>query len=352
MINKIIYLDRHLKSVTGGHKYNDAFEEYIESLSRIKIQSTIPCASKYKGIKKIFSPFVEIKHIKAFNRKSLIIFGDTSYKYHLLLLFLTKYFTRAKTTMIVHHFPFIGQKGLRWGLNKWLMCKYTSMVDSIIVPSPFTLDVAKELFPQSKIFYVPLPFKQKFKQSENYEIGNFLYVGTVEERKGLSYLIDAIALLKNKCEVKLNIVGKVVEDSYYEKLQSQIANLGLSNNVYFHGRVSDEQLEEYYQRAEIFTFPSLLEGYGIVLIESFNNGLPIICFNNTAMPYTVKHGINGLIAKNQDTIDLANMIEQLSGNIQLRGKLQVGIKNTVLQLKTIDDFKQAINIFYQYVCHE
>ena len=348
-MKNIVYLDHHEASVTGGHKYNDAFETYLEKLTGIKFQSTPPCAQKYKGLKKIFSPFAELKYLKIFSKDTLVMFGDTSFKHHFLLSLCNKWVTRAKSTMIVHHFSFVGKKGVSWKLNKWLMCKYTSLMDNIIVPSPFTLDVAKSLFPNKKIFYVPLPFDHKFVKSSNYEVGNLLYVGTIEERKGLSYLIDAISMLENKSSVKLNIVGKVVDQVYYDNLKQQISVLGLTENVNFLGRVSDETLTECYRKAEIFTFPSLLEGYGIVLIEAFNNGLPIICFDNTAMPYTVKDGINGFVVKNKDTKDMASKIQLLMGNVLLREKLQGGIEDTVMHLKTQEDFEKAIESFFQYV---
>ena len=348
----IISLDHHEKSVTGGHKYNDEFETYLETLSGIKIQLTSSCASKYSGWKKMLSPFVELKHLKSFNKDTLVMFSDTSYKHHFLLALFNKWITKSKTSMIIHHFIFIGQKGLVGKINKWLMCKYTSMMDSIIIPSPYTMDVARTLFPNKQIFYVPLPCEQKFQKSLNYEQGNFLYVGTVEERKGLSYLVEAISFLDKKESVKLNIVGKIVDQVYYDNLLRQINTLGLSDNVTFLGRVSDETLVECYQKAEIFTFPSLLEGYGIVLIEAFNNGLPIICFDNTAMPYTVKDGINGLLAKNKDSKDLSFRIQLLMGNKTLRGKLQKGIEDTVMHLKQRKDFETGIRVFYQHVCSE
>lgn len=349
-MKNIIYLDHHKTSVTGGHKYNDEFEAYLEKVSGIKVQSTPSCASIYGGWKKIFSPLVEMKHLKNFDVNSLVLFGDTTFKHHLLLALFNKWSTKAKSAMIIHHFSFIGQTGLSGKIHRWLMCKYVSMMDSIIVPSPFTLDVAKELFPNKRIFYVPLPFERTFKKSSSYENGNLLYVGTIAERKGLSHLIDSISLLDNKKSIKLNIVGKVVDQAYYNKLQKQIALLGLSENINFLGRVSDETLAECYQKAEIFTFPSLLEGYGIVLVEAFNHGLPIICFNNTAMPYTVKDGINGFVAKNEDSKDMAKKISLLTGNKTLREKLQQGIEESVMQLKTREDFEHCIESFYKHVC--
>lgn len=349
ILNEIIVLSSHKKSITGGHKYNDAFVVYLEKMAGIKSLSTPDCAQKYRGWKKAFSPFAELKYLRLFSKDTLVMFIDTKFKHHFLLALFNKWITKAKSTMIVHHFTFIGGSGLAWRIKKWLICKYTSVMDSIIVPSLFTMDVAKSLFPDKKIFYVPLPFEHTFKKSSYYDIGNLLYVGTIEERKGLTYLIDAISMLENKAFVKLDIVGKVVDQMYYDKLKQQIRAAGLTENVNFLGRVSDETLAKCYQKAEIFTFPSLLEGYGIVLIEAFNNGLPIICFDNTAMPYTIKDGINGFVVKNKDVREMASKIQLLMGNAPLREQLQKGIEDTVMHLKTQEDFEKGIEEFYNYV---
>lgn len=348
-MKKVLYLSLHTTSITGGHKYNDAFVAYLEKVSGIKIQSTPPCSSIYTGIKRLLSPIIELKHLMHFGNDTLVLFADTAYKYHFILALINKWVFHSQTAMIVHHFPFIGGTGLIWRINKWLMCRYTSLMDTIIIPSPFTMDVAKSLFPYKRLCYIPLFFEQKFKKSNNFEANSLLYVGTIEERKGLTYLIDAISYLKGKDSIKLNLVGKIVDMSYYERLQQQINLLGLSNNVCFLGRVSDEILADYYQKAEIFTFPSLLEGYGIVLIEAFNNALPIICFDNSAMPYTVKHNINGLLAKHKDAKDLSDKIELLLGNKALREELQKGIEDTVMRLTTKDDFEKGIRDFWSSI---
>ena len=54
---RIIYLSHHEVAVTGGHKYNEAFEKYLAKISGVDIVSTPSCAKKYKGWRKIYSPF-------------------------------------------------------------------------------------------------------------------------------------------------------------------------------------------------------------------------------------------------------------------------------------------------------
>lgn len=345
----ILYLDHHAKAITGGHKYNDSFESYLQEISGVKIYETPSCAYTYRGWRKCLSPFAEQKWLKFFKKDTLVFFGDTSYKHLFLLAFVNYVFSYSQTAVIIHHFLFIGTSGMMARINKWLMLKYYGIMDNIIVPSPYTLDVAKEYFPNKRIHYIPLPFERHYEPSSEYCKGNFLYVGTVEERKGLIYLIEALGLIKDKKQFTLNIVGKICEQSYYDILVKRIDELGISNNVNFLGRVSDSQLEECYKQAEIFTFPSLLEGYGIVLIEALKHGVPVICFNNTAMPYTIKDGFNGYVVDNLDVTMFANRICELSGNEELRCKMQNGIENTISQLKTKADFREGIRWFYNSI---
>ena len=92
-MNNIIYLDHHVKSITGGHKYNDAFEAYLEEISGIKILDTPCCANKYRGWRKISSPFAELRLLRLFKKDTLVFFGDTSFKHHFLLAVLNTFFS-------------------------------------------------------------------------------------------------------------------------------------------------------------------------------------------------------------------------------------------------------------------
>ena len=346
---RIIYLDHQTKSITGGHKYNDAFLAYLKRLSGEDIIKTPSCAALYPSWRKIISPVVELKRLQLFKRDSLIFWGDTSYKHHFLLAIIAVLFKKIHSSIIIHHFSYLGENGLKRYMIIIPQYLYISLFDDIIVPSPYTFDVAKNLFPRKKIYYIPLPFEHNFKVSEEYEKGNLLYVGTVDKRKGLKYLIEAIGLLftdKPDFEFRLNIVGKITDQEYYQELLDIIKRLGIDKYVIFHGRVSDEQLAVFYQKAELFVFPSLLEGYGIVLVEAMSKGLPIIAFNNSAIPYSIKDGKNGLLAKNKNILSYAAKIKSVLGNEKYRHQLQDGMKKTINRLKTKDDFEKGISDYF------
>lgn len=350
----IIYLDRQSRSVTGGHKYNDEFEKYLSEITGEKIIDTPSCAELYPSWHKLLSPFMELKRLSLFKKDSLVFFGDTSYKHHFLLLLIARLLKKTHPVIIIHHFSFLGEMGFKRWLQKRMMCCYISMCERIIVPSPYTLDIAKQLFPKKRVYYIPLPFERKYKPSENYKKGNFLYVGTVDERKGIKYLIEALSQIRKlrpSMSFVLNIVGKISDEIYYSRIREDIERFGLSDSVHFRGRVSDEELEQYYNDAEIFTFPSLLEGYGIVLVEAMNHGVPVIAFNNSAMPYSIQDGVNGFLADNKNAKSFAEKILLLSGNKQLRAQLQEGIKESVDSLKTLEDFEEGIREFYHNMNH-
>ena len=107
-----------------------------------------------------------------------------------------------------------------------------------------------------------------------------LVVGSIEPRKNLKLVLDYFAQRQNE---KLLIVGKK------SKIFSSIEiNEELLSNVKFTGYVSDEELVELYNKAKVFIFPSLYEGFGIPLIEAQSCGCPVISSSNSVMPEVLR----------------------------------------------------------------
>lgn len=350
---KIVYLNYHTRSITGGHKYNDAFLDYVSKITDATIIRTPGCAALYPSWLKPLSPLLELKRLKLFSRDSIVFWGDTSYNYHFLLALFARFFKRIKTVIIVHHFLYGDES--KHKIQSLIYFQYLKQIRTIIVPSPYTMSLAKRYFPEKEIVYIPLPFKNEYCPSVTYEKGNYLYVGSVEPRKGLIYLIEALGIVKQQkptIRFTLNIVGEILDRDYANLLLSKAEKLNIREHIIMRGRVSDDELNDCYQRAEMFTFPSLLEGHGVVLIEAFSKGVPVVCFDNSAMPYTVKDGVNGLVADNMNTQSMANKILQLSGNLVLRKRLQEGIAMTMKDLKTREDFEAGVRKLVYTLHHE
>ncbi|MDE5979303.1 MAG: glycosyltransferase, partial [Muribaculaceae bacterium] len=101
-------------------------------------------------------------------------------------------------------------------------------------------------------------------------------------------------------------------------------------------------LQRIISRADIFTFPSRLEGYGMVICESMVNGLPVVCFDNSAMPYTVKDGVNGRLVADGDDAAMADAIGELTSDRTLRDRLSQGALDTVANFMTREKFRETV----------
>jgi glycosyltransferase involved in cell wall biosynthesis len=113
-----------------------------------------------------------------------------------------------------------------------------------------------------------------------------LAVGNLEPRKNLATLIQAFAELvrQQKFAGQLVIAGKATYRG--EEAAGAVARLGLEGRVIFTGFVDDATLRVLYNRATLFAYPSLYEGFGLPLLEAMACGCPVVASNATAIPQT------------------------------------------------------------------
>ena len=129
-----------------------------------------------------------------------------------------------------------------------------------------------------------------------------LFVGRLEEQKGLEYLINAL-LFVNK-NIALKIVG---EGSEKEKIQALVLNLGLESRVSFLGYLKD--MTNHYLSAKCTVLSSIYEGFPNVLLESLAHGTPVVSFDCPNGPSEIIFdGVNGYLAEYLNINDLADKI--------------------------------------------
>jgi len=128
-----------------------------------------------------------------------------------------------------------------------------------------------------------------------------LFVGTLGQRKGIKYLLQAMEMLP-KDSVELTLCGRAIDDlALFHKCSSRLR---------LRPSISAEGLREAYSTADVFVFPSLAEGFAHVLLEAMASGVPIISTARTAAPDLIRHGVEGFIVKPGDPTDLAEHIEK------------------------------------------
>ncbi len=110
-------------------------------------------------------------------------------------------------------------------------------------------------------------------------------MGILEHRKGIDLLIRAAAqLLPDYPDLSLTLVGRGPQRSALEALALR---LGLRKHVNFLGYVGDDELQDLYARSGLFAFPSLQEGFGLVLLEAMAHGLPVVTSATASIRETV-----------------------------------------------------------------
>ncbi len=110
----------------------------------------------------------------------------------------------------------------------------------------------------------------------------FLTVGGIEPRKGSLHLVEALGALRHQLDPPpmLAVVGgHSFQDhaAYREAALARAADLGLSDrDVVVLGTVPDDEMPGWYQAADAFVFPSVKEGFGLVVLEAMAAGLPVV----------------------------------------------------------------------------
>lgn len=149
---------------------------------------------------------------------------------------------------------------------------------------------------------------------------NLLFVGRLEKRKGLEYLLKAYKLFKpDYPDCRLIIVGPGTRlRNKYEKM---IAQSGLPD-VVFTGQVGYEELPRYYKTADIFCAPATgRESFGIVLLEAMATGKPVVASSISGYASVLTDGIEGLLVPPKQEVPLAQAIASLIKNEALRKQM-------------------------------
>lgn len=129
-----------------------------------------------------------------------------------------------------------------------------------------------------------------------------LFVGSLGQRKGLSYLFDACRQLKGA--VSLTVIGQ-------KPLEPCAALDRELKDVRWIPSCAHQQVLAEMAAHDVFVFPSLFEGFGLVLLEAMAMGLPVITTSHTAGPDILRDGVDGFIVPIRDSQAIASRLHQL-----------------------------------------
>lgn len=238
--------------------------------------------------------------------------------------------------------------------------------DAVVAQSSNTKENAKKYFhPNKEITVIPLAFeKPSFRKISRLSLGleedgsYIISIGRLVKRKGFGYLVEALDKLNvaarsyRACErrhkmpqlqkAKAVIIGEGPEKS---ALQKQIKDLGLEDKVKLLGFVPEEKKFQYLACSDIYVLSSLHEGFGIVLQEAMEVGLPIVATNWGGQTDFLADGENALLVPPGDPEALVTAIKKLLDNQELMRKMRNNNKEKVKQFYIPNVAKQYLELF-------
>ena len=182
-----------------------------------------------------------------------------------------------------------------------------SMADAIFVASNFTKKTL-ELFPGklAPIHIVPYGFPEVYKNRKYEDLANrklkLLFVGGLSQLKGIANLFEAVNCLGDR--VELTIVGRKVVQRC----------IPLEKELKKHNWIPSlphDQILSLMRTQDIFVFPSLFEGYGLVVAEAMSQGMPVITTTRTCGTDFILNGENGWLIEPGETQELVKIIEHI-----------------------------------------
>lgn len=189
---------------------------------------------------------------------------------------------------------------------------------NIIVASQFTANTLKEApfeLPTPHIipYGCPPARDEVSPESDQSKPLKVLYVGGLSQRKGVSYLIDAVEQLG--ASVELTLIGKRVADC--APLDAALKKYRWIDSLP-HSGILDAMREH-----DVFVFPSLFEGFGLVLTEALSQGMPIISTNHTCAPDIIEDGREGFIIPIRDAEIISEKLTRLHEDRALLQSMKV-----------------------------
>lgn len=180
-------------------------------------------------------------------------------------------------------------------------------------------------------------FKEKYGISDRYVI---LYLGRLQERKGIDFLIKSYVELKNEIENAVLVLAGP-DSGYRHKAELLIQELNLVNHVIFTGYIDEEDKLAAYQDADVLVYPAIHEIFGLVPFEAVMCNCPVIVTDDCGCGEFVEKAECGYLVKYGDVLDLKN-------------KLKILLENPVLGSNFVENGQKYIqsNLAWPQICEK
>ncbi|HEX8333459.1 MAG TPA: glycosyltransferase [Segetibacter sp.] len=179
-------------------------------------------------------------------------------------------------------------------------------------------------------------------EKENNEVFQLLFVGRLTLQKNLFFLIRNFAvLLQEFPTLKLTLVG---DGELKTELMQLVNDLGIEQQVAFEGYQSNP--DEYFANADCFILTSIFEGFGLVILEAFRAGVPVLASNIEGPKELILSGENGLLFENNNADDFVLKFKRMYSSHQLRQQFVMNGARKLNYRFSISNYMHKLHDFY------
>ena len=228
---------------------------------------------------------------------------------------------------------------------------YFGLIERYVTTNPFMTEMMVAAgFPAEKLTCIPtFANLDKFTPAPaGAEKTYLLYVGRLDKPKGVHVLIDAMARLKQRGRiVPLKIAGSSHAPDYPAALRKQARDAGISDSIAFLGSAPSDQIPALMRGAIATIMPAIwYENLPNSVVEAFASGCPVIASDLGSLSHTVAHEADGLHFRPGDAADLADKIERLLTDSELRNRLAEGARRTAVSRHSpVDHTAKLLELF-------
>lgn len=178
---------------------------------------------------------------------------------------------------------------------------------------------------------------------------HLLYIGKIEPRRNIKFLIDIISELKKE-NIRLVIVGNG-NPKYLKKIYSYAMKKNVSDGIIYTKSIKQNEIQYLYKKCDVFLLPTRYEIFGMVLLEAMYFGIPVITTYNGGSSTIMENGQNGFICNTFDKAlwkkNIYNIIKDHEEFIKISENAKKTIKTkytwSAMVNKFLEEYNKALN---------
>lgn len=251
---------------------------------------------------------------------------------------------------LVYHFH---NKGVSNRQDKWidnLLYRFVFKNNDVILLSRYLYPDIQKFVPKERVYYCPNGIPDtvgdkllSLKNGEN-RTAEILFLSNLIESKGVYVLLEACKILHNK-QVSFHCafvggIGDVSENQFKDKAQK----LNIESCVGYLGKKYGIEKKTEFEKADIFAFPTYYhnETFGLVNLEAMQYSLPVVSTFEGGIPDVVEDGVTGFLVPQKDATALADKLEILINNPELRSQMGIAGREKYEKEFTLDTFENTL----------